>query len=222
MSDLNSMTVVELKQQLKEHGLPVSGVKSDLISRLELEEDRIRILESIPPEDLEKMDVSKEVVGEFLYTSRHNPLSVTDVLVFSFMWLLAYGLLNAGLKWLDKEGTDIGGIFFAIWLGAALVYSWKVSLKRVRGWKNDKKFGNAPIGQIFTTRNRFTPMYSQGWVPSGMESMQLAYWSQFEGMVLKLYCYEVKTEKGLYPYLYLKHGKEYFGPNADLLYWEEE
>ena len=222
MSDLNSMTVVELKQQLKEKGLPVSGVKSDLISRLELEEDRIRIFESIPPEDLGKMEVSKEVVGEFLYTPRGSQFTLTEIFWFSFFWLLASALLANGLEWLGKEVTGIGAIFFTIWLIAILLYLWKVSLKRFMDWKNDKKFGNAPIGQIFTTRNPFTPMFSQVWVPSGMESMQLAYWSQFEGMVLKLYCYEVKTEKGLYPYLYLKHGKEYFGPNADLLYWEEE
>ena len=35
MSNFDSMTVVELKQRLKQEGLPVSGKKSELISRLE-------------------------------------------------------------------------------------------------------------------------------------------------------------------------------------------
>ena len=44
MSNFDSMTVVELKQRLKQEGLPVSGKKSELISRLEgLEEEFIVI-----------------------------------------------------------------------------------------------------------------------------------------------------------------------------------
>ena len=222
MPDLNSKTVVELKQQLKELGLPISGVKSDLISRLELEEDRIRIFESIPPDDLEKMEESKEVVGEFLYTPRGSPSSLTDILIFSFLWLLAYALLKAGMKWLGIEVTHyLSAIFDAIWLIAILVYLSKVSLKRVMDWKNEKKIGNAPLGQIFTTRNPFTPKWPQEILP-GMEYMKLEYWFQFEGMRLKRYWYGIKTEKGLFAYLWLKHGMEYFGPTADLLYWEEE
>jgi len=38
MDDLDSLTVVELKQRLKEKGLPVSGKKAELRARLELEE----------------------------------------------------------------------------------------------------------------------------------------------------------------------------------------
>ena len=39
MDDLNSLTVVELKQLLREQGLSVSGKKSELISRLEKPEE---------------------------------------------------------------------------------------------------------------------------------------------------------------------------------------
>ena len=35
MSDYEKMTVAELKEQLKEAGLPVSGKKADLIARLQ-------------------------------------------------------------------------------------------------------------------------------------------------------------------------------------------
>ena len=34
MSDFDSMTVAELKELLRERGLPVSGKKADLIARL--------------------------------------------------------------------------------------------------------------------------------------------------------------------------------------------
>ena len=43
MDDLDSLTVAELKQQLKEKGLPVSGKKAELIARLEPEEDFIHL-----------------------------------------------------------------------------------------------------------------------------------------------------------------------------------
>ena len=42
MSELSDLTVAELKELLKEAGLPVSGKKADLIARLEeadIEED---------------------------------------------------------------------------------------------------------------------------------------------------------------------------------------
>jgi len=54
MSDLNSLTVVELKKLLKDQGLPVSGNKSELISRLEE-------TENIPPisdEEVEKLMIA--------------------------------------------------------------------------------------------------------------------------------------------------------------------
>ena len=35
MSDYEKMTVAELKEQLKEAGLPVSGKKADLLARLQ-------------------------------------------------------------------------------------------------------------------------------------------------------------------------------------------
>jgi predicted RNA-binding Zn-ribbon protein involved in translation (DUF1610 family) len=40
MTNLNSLTVVELKQRLREQGLAVSGNKSELISRLEEQEEQ--------------------------------------------------------------------------------------------------------------------------------------------------------------------------------------
>ena len=40
VANLNSLTVVELKQRLREHGVPVSGNKSELISRLEEQEEQ--------------------------------------------------------------------------------------------------------------------------------------------------------------------------------------
>ncbi|MCS5534515.1 MAG: hypothetical protein NZ802_01535, partial [Candidatus Poseidoniales archaeon] len=43
MDDLDSLTVAELKQLLKEKGLPVSGKKAELIARLEPEEDFIHL-----------------------------------------------------------------------------------------------------------------------------------------------------------------------------------
>ena len=49
MFDLNSLTVVELKQRLKNQALSVSGNKSELISRLEENEN-------IPPTSDEKLE----------------------------------------------------------------------------------------------------------------------------------------------------------------------
>ncbi len=52
MSELSNLTVAELKELLKEAGLPVSGKKADLIARLEeadVEEDVIE--EVIEEED---------------------------------------------------------------------------------------------------------------------------------------------------------------------------
>ena len=40
VTNLNSLTVVELKQRLREHGVPISGNKSELISRLEEQEEQ--------------------------------------------------------------------------------------------------------------------------------------------------------------------------------------
>jgi hypothetical protein len=52
--DLNSLTVVELKQRLKNQGLPVSGNKSELISRLEETEN----IPLISDEKVEKLTIS--------------------------------------------------------------------------------------------------------------------------------------------------------------------
>ena len=54
MSDLNSLTVVELKQRLKNQALSVSGNKSELISRLEENEN----LPSIGNEKVEKLAIN--------------------------------------------------------------------------------------------------------------------------------------------------------------------
>tara|TARA_X000001036_G_C20201786_1_gene611839 strand:+ start:133 stop:528 length:396 start_codon:yes stop_codon:yes gene_type:complete len=51
MFDLNSLTVVELKKLLKDQELPVSGNKSELISRLEENEN----LSTIRAEEIEKL-----------------------------------------------------------------------------------------------------------------------------------------------------------------------
>ncbi len=51
MFDLNSLTVVEIKKMLKDQGLPVSGNKSELISRLEENEN----LSTISGEKVEKL-----------------------------------------------------------------------------------------------------------------------------------------------------------------------
>ncbi len=45
MDDLNSLTVVELKQLLREQGLSVSGKKSELISRLEKPEEEFIVID---------------------------------------------------------------------------------------------------------------------------------------------------------------------------------
>ena len=58
MDDLDSLTVVELKQLLKEKGLPVSGKKAELIARLEPEEDFIHLY------DEEEDEEEKENVPE--------------------------------------------------------------------------------------------------------------------------------------------------------------
>ena len=53
MFDLNSLTVVELKKLLKDQDLPVSGNKSELISRLEENEN----LSTISAEKIEKLAI---------------------------------------------------------------------------------------------------------------------------------------------------------------------
>ena len=51
MSEYSDMTVAQLKELLKEAGLPVSGKKADLISRLEEAEDHEDIIEEEAEED---------------------------------------------------------------------------------------------------------------------------------------------------------------------------
>ena len=45
MDDFNSLTVVELKQLLREQGLPVSGNKSELVSRLEEPKEEFLVID---------------------------------------------------------------------------------------------------------------------------------------------------------------------------------
>jgi large subunit ribosomal protein L32e len=59
MSDYSKMTVAELKELLKEAGLPVSGKKADLIARLEEDgghEDVVEEVEEDIEEDIEEED----------------------------------------------------------------------------------------------------------------------------------------------------------------------
>jgi len=58
MSDYENMTVAELKQLLKEAGLPVSGKKADLISRLE-ESSEEPVVEEAAEED--GIDISTRI-----------------------------------------------------------------------------------------------------------------------------------------------------------------
>ena len=57
MDDYQSMTVVQLKEILKERGLPISGNKSRLIFRLQSMTESI----SIEEESDEKTDVKREI-----------------------------------------------------------------------------------------------------------------------------------------------------------------
>jgi len=57
MDDYQSMTVVQLKEILKEKGLPLSGNKSQLISRLQSIPESI----SIEEESDDKTDVKREI-----------------------------------------------------------------------------------------------------------------------------------------------------------------
>tara|TARA_B100001996_G_scaffold381751_2_gene371854 strand:- start:2131 stop:2766 length:636 start_codon:yes stop_codon:yes gene_type:complete len=57
MDDYHSMTVVQLKEILKEKGLPISGNKSQLISRLQAIPESI----SIEEESDDKTDVKREI-----------------------------------------------------------------------------------------------------------------------------------------------------------------
>ena len=56
MSELSNLTVAELKELLKEAGLPVSGKKADLIARLEEADDHDDDIEEAIEEDIEEED----------------------------------------------------------------------------------------------------------------------------------------------------------------------
>ena len=60
MSDYDKMTVAELKELLKEAGLPVSGKKADLIARLQDGAE-----DSAPAEDIAEEEVSEESEDDY-------------------------------------------------------------------------------------------------------------------------------------------------------------
>ena len=60
MSDYDKMTVAELKELLKDAGLPVSGKKADLIARLQDGAE-----DSAPAEDLAEEEVSEESEDDY-------------------------------------------------------------------------------------------------------------------------------------------------------------
>ena len=66
--DLHSMKVVELKAELKQRKLPVSGTKAKLIDRLEKYMTEHEGVEAVDEDELdkpvEKVDKPKEVVAE--------------------------------------------------------------------------------------------------------------------------------------------------------------
>ena len=85
MSDYENMTVAELKELLKEAGLPVSGKKADLIARLQEEADAPVVEESMMKYDHDKFvtrwsrnttDDSKMKEAEEIYRARNSLLSV--------------------------------------------------------------------------------------------------------------------------------------------------
>tara|TARA_B100000287_G_C20498594_1_gene728159 strand:- start:91 stop:726 length:636 start_codon:yes stop_codon:yes gene_type:complete len=63
MSDYENMTVAELKELLKEAGLPVSGKKADLIARLQEEADAPVVEESAEEEE-EEEDIDDDYEDE--------------------------------------------------------------------------------------------------------------------------------------------------------------
>ena len=52
MSEYDNLTVAELKELLREAGLPVSGKKAELIVRLEESEDSIQEIEEVATEEV--------------------------------------------------------------------------------------------------------------------------------------------------------------------------
>ena len=65
MSDYEKMTVAELKELLKEAGLPVSGKKADLIIRLQEGEDEPPVVEESEEEESEEEESEEEYDDEY-------------------------------------------------------------------------------------------------------------------------------------------------------------
>ena len=51
MSEYENLTVAELKELLREAGLPVSGKKAELIARLDESEDSVEEIEEVTAEE---------------------------------------------------------------------------------------------------------------------------------------------------------------------------
>ena len=64
MSDYEDMTVAQLKELLKEAGLPVSGKKADLIARLEEGSDEPAPVEESAEEEVEEDDFEEDYEDE--------------------------------------------------------------------------------------------------------------------------------------------------------------
>ena len=76
MSELSDLTVAELKELLREAGLPVSGKKADLIARLEEVEEHDDEIEEVPVEeedwdDEEEEDWDEE--EEYFHVAKQKP-----------------------------------------------------------------------------------------------------------------------------------------------------
>ena len=79
MSELSDLTVAQLKELLKEAGLPVSGKKADLIARLEeVEEHDEDIVEEIEEEDDDFDDYDDEEEWdddeEYIHVAKQKPV----------------------------------------------------------------------------------------------------------------------------------------------------
>ena len=79
--DLHSMKVVELKAELKQRKLPVSGTKAKLIDRLEKYMTEHEGVEAVDEDELdkpvEKVDKPKEVVAENKANSPKAPAGLS-------------------------------------------------------------------------------------------------------------------------------------------------
>jgi len=76
MSELSDLTVAELKELLREAGLPVSGKKADLIARLEEVEEHDDEIEEVPVEEEDWDDEEEEDWDdeeEYFHVAKQKP-----------------------------------------------------------------------------------------------------------------------------------------------------